>query len=410
MRRWRLATYAAVAVWILLIVRLFVADLWDETNGMVYFSNPAMTLGQKLGFIMTHPLGFWRPLATALCVVVLHFVTDFDTSFRLLRMMNTLFVLVSLWWLLRSLRAAGEPEDARRDFVVTLAFLFSGSAIITAGWFADVFDAVGLWFVMGGMLLLLRGRDLAAGVVIGIGMFAKESVALALPFLLVLFSAGRISFRQVLRTGIPAFLLAVVYFAIRVQIVPLGSSGDIHAFHARDFVPTLLNLMESFWRQTMVHRDFLGALGLAITLIALRRPRVLGAYALFFISIAVVYWGMFISYREDNLMHYLVFIGRLYLIPVTLTLLLLALQRKTLAIALLLVPIVAGAFVTYRDYLRVQRTYKQLYKVAAQTKVKPLRVHYPMKPLTDDVRGIVIGDLPDAPVTIDMKSGRLVYR
>jgi hypothetical protein len=213
-----------------------------------------------------------------------------------------------------------------------------------------------------------------------------------------------------LRAFIPGFLLSVLYFAIRVQIVPLGSSGDIHAFHASDFVPTLLNLAESFWRQTMVHRDYLGALGLVVTLIALRRPRLIAAFLVFFVSTAVVYWGMFVIYRGDNLVHYLIFVGRLYLIPITLSLFLLALERKTLAIALLLVPIAAGAYVTYRDFLRMERTYKQIYKVARQSKVKPLRVHFPMKPINDNIRGIVIGDIPDAPIAIDMKSGRLIYR
>ncbi len=408
---WRVATRVAIGIWVLLIVRLYVCDLWDETVGLVYFGGQVpQTLLSKLQFIMVNPLGFWRPIPTIFCVAVLHFFTDFEVSFRVLRGFSTLFVLTSLWLLMRSLRAANEPDDPRRDFFVTLAYLFSGSAVITAGWYADIYDAIGLLFVMGGMLLLMRGRDVAAGVVIGIGAFAKESVALALPFLLVLWATGRISFRQMLRAFIPGFLLTVLYFAIRVQIVPLGSSGDIHAFHASDFVPTLLNLAESFWRQTMVHRDYLGALGLVVMLIALRRPRLIAAFLVFFVSTAIVYWGMFVIYREDNLVHYLIFVGRLYLIPITLSLFLLALERKTLAIALLLVPIIAGAYVTYRDFLRMERTYKQIYKVARETTVKPLRVHFPMKPITDNVRGIVIGDIPDAPVAIDMKSGRLVYR
>jgi hypothetical protein len=436
MNRWRLATRIAIGIWVLLIVRLYVTDLWDETVGLVYFGGQVpQSLLSKLQFVMVNPLGFWRPIPTIFCVVMLHLFTDFEVSFRVLRACSTLFVLTSLWLLMRSLRAAGssgsrvlgssvpptrgpeEPrtrgpsfDDPRRDFFITLAYLFSGSAVITAGWYADIYDAIGLLFVMGGMLLLMRGRDLTAGVVIGIGAFAKESVTLALPFLLVLWAAGRISFRQMLRAFIPGFLLTILYFAIRVQIVPLGSSGDIHAFRASDFVPTLLNLAESFWRQTMVHRDYLGALGLVVMLVALRRPRLIAAFLVFFVCTAIVYWGMFVLYREDNLVHYLIFVGRLYLIPITLSLFLLALERKTLAIALLLVPITAGAYVTYRDFLRMERTYKQIYKVARESKVKPLRVHFPMKPINDNVRGIAIGDYPDAPIAIDMKSGRLIYR
>jgi hypothetical protein len=89
---------------------------------------------------------------------------------------------------------------------------------------------------------------------------------------------------------------------------------------------------------------------------------------------------------------------------------LLALERRTLAIAVLLIPIIFGGFVTWRDHARFQRMYKRIYRTAAQAQVKPLTVHYPPKPLDDTVRGIRAGDLPDAAVIVDPKTGRLSYR
>src|SRR5215212_521867 len=173
-RGWRIATFIAVGVWLLLVARLYVADLWDETNGMVAFSDRSQSLAFKTGFVLTHSLGLWRPVSILPAVVVLHFIPDFDVNWRVLRGVNTLLVLVSLGLMLRAARRAGEPDDPRRDFVVTLAFLFSGSAIITAGWYANLCDAWGLLFVMIGLWLLMDNRALAAGVVFGIGVFAKE--------------------------------------------------------------------------------------------------------------------------------------------------------------------------------------------------------------------------------------------
>ena len=86
--RWRYATPAAVAVWIVLMVRLMIADVWDETNGMLYFSDPANSLGEIVRFVLTQSLGFWRPLPTLLAGAVMHFLPDFAVSWRVLRAIN----------------------------------------------------------------------------------------------------------------------------------------------------------------------------------------------------------------------------------------------------------------------------------------------------------------------------------
>jgi hypothetical protein len=393
-----------VAIWLLFAVRLMIADVWDETNGMLAFS-AAAPLGGKLQFVLTQSLGFWRPLPTLVVATVLHFVRDFDVSWRVLRGLNVCLLLGALVMMWRALDLSGVHRLA-----LTLAFLFSSSVVITAGWYANVFDASALFLLTVGLSLLLRGRDLAAGVVFGIAFFCKESAALGLPFIFVLFATGRITFRQALRAGIPATLLGALYFAIRSKIVAFGGEGDIHGFDAAQFVPTLVNLGESFWEQNLKSFGFLGFAWLALSLAALRRPRVIGAALLFLLATAVIYWGMFNEYQDGVLIHHLDFVGRLYLVPATLMLFLLALERRTIAIAVLLIPIVFGGFVTWRDHARFQRMYKRIYRTAAQAQVKPLTVHYPPKPLDDTVRGIKAGDLPDAAVVVDPKTGRLSYR
>jgi hypothetical protein len=411
-RRWRYVRWAAIGIWIVFAIRLMIADVWDETNGMLAFSSAAMTLGQKLQFVLTKSLGFWRPLPTLLVTLVLHFVTDFDVSWRILRLVNVALLLGALAILLRIVTSVlpDRDRDAQLATLFTIAFLFSGSAVIAAGWYANIFDTSALLLLAIGLSLLLRGKDLAAGVVFGVAFFCKESAALILPFLLVLLAAGRITFRQSLRAGIPAAILGALYFVIRSKIVPFGGEGDIHGFAPQYLLPTFVNLAESFWEQTLKSRGFLGFLWLALSLAALKKPRLIAATLVFFCATAVIYWGMFNEYQNGVLIHHLDFIGRLYLVPVTLMLFILALERRTLAMAVLLLPIVSGGFVTWRDHARFQRMYKRIYSTAMRGNVKPLTVHFPAKPLDDTVRGVKIGDIPDASITINAETGRLSYR
>lgn len=405
---WRAAAWTAAVIWVLFSLRLMIADVWDETNGMLAFSSAAQTLGQKLQFVLTQSLGFWRPLPTLIVATVLHFVRDFDVSWRLLRGLNIVLLLAALFFFLDAATWWGGRSELRR-FVMTVAFLFSGSAVIVAGWYANVFDASALLLIAVAMSLLARGRTIEGGVVIGIAFFCKETAALALPFLVVLFAAGRLTFRDTLRAGIPATILGAIYFAIRSRIVAFGSDADVHQFVPEQFLPTVVNLAESFWIQTLKGSGpfALNLVWIVVALVALRRPRLIGAALLFLLAAAIVYWGMFGEYQNGMLMHHLNFVGRLYLVPVALMLFILALERRTLAIAILCLPIVAGAFATWRDHARFQRTYAGIYSIAARAEVRPLTVHYPRKPLNDDVRGIVVRDMPGAHVHIDERTGRL---
>lgn len=406
-KRWQYATWSAIAIWIVFAIRLMIADVWDETNGMLAFSSAAMTYGAKLQFVLTQSLGFWRPLPTLLVATILHFVPDFDVSWRILRAINMAVIVAAVQILLATIDAKGALR-----FVTTVALLFSGSAVIAAGWYANIFDASSLLLIAIAIRLLFRDRPIAAGVVIGIAFFCKETTALALPFLLMLLAAGRITFRQLLRTAIPATVLGAIYFAIRAKIVPFGAAGDVHGFDPAQLLPTVVNLAESFWRQTMkgAGPGFLGFLFLAISLIALRRPRLIAAALAFLAATVVIYWGMFGLWQHGELIHHLNFVGRLYLVPVALMLFMLALERRTLVIAVLCIPILFGGITTWRDHARFQRMYNRLYRTAAQHSQKPLVVHFPNKPLDDIVRGIRIGDFPAATMHINARTGRLEYR
>jgi hypothetical protein len=403
----------AVVVWLILAFRLMIADVWDETNGMLFFGSASMSLAEKVRFALTQPLGFWRPLPTLLAAVVLHAVPDFDYSWRVMRGINAAMLLGTLALVLAVLRRCRTEDEVKvsgpRDLALTIAFLFSGSALITAAWYANVFDAAALLLIASGLLLLFRGRDLMAGLVIGIAFFCKETAILALPFLVMLFAAGRITLRQTLRAGIPAAAAGAAYFAIRSTIVPFGSEADVHGFAAHELWPTVVNFGESFWRQTLKGSGpgVAGFLWLAFGLASLRRPRLIAATILFLTASCLIYWGMFSEWQNGVLIHHLNFAGRLYLVPVALMLVILAIERRTIAIALLCLPIVYGAFTTWRDHFRFQETYARVYQLAA-TSAEPITVHYPPKPLDDTVRGLRIGDHPAAGLHIDAKTGEVL--
>jgi hypothetical protein len=408
--RWRYASGVALAVWLLLSVRLMISDVWDETNGMLLFSNPENSLSFITRFVLTKSLGFWRPLPTLVAGWVMHFLPDFDISWRVLRAVNIALLLGAMALFAKAIERWNGVFAPRDRFVYLLAALFSGSALITAGWYPIIFDAASLLAVAGGLALLSRGHSLTAGLIFGVGFFCKESTALVLPFLLVLLVSGRILWRDALRAGLPALALGLVYFAIRSQIIPFGSAADVHTFDRQYLLPTITSLAQTLWYQTTKVGPWV-AFGVAFTLLALgalRRPLVIAAMVAFLGATVVVYWGMF-AVPQTELIDARNFVGRLYLAPVMLFLFLLALERKTVVMAVLLIPILFGGALTYRDHARFQRMYKRIYRTAATAAQKPLVVHLPMKPLDDTVRGIKIGDFPNAPVTVNTRTGRLEY-
>ena len=410
-RWWRIATAVLVAVWLVAVLRLMIADVWDETNALVAFGSESWSTGEAVRFVFTQSMGIWRPLPSALAVVVIRGIGDPDVSWRVMRGLNVVLLLVALALLIRAMNRWSAPS-APRTTLFTLTFLYSSGAVITAGWFANLFDAWTLLFIAGGLLLMTQGRMIAAGLLFGVAFFFKETAALSLPLLLLLVAGGTVRWRDAAKTAVPATLLGALYFVLRSAIIPLGSAADTHGFPLADFLPTLNGLLESYWRQTM-WGDGPGLLGyfwFLVGLAAMPGWRARAAYLLFVLATAAIYWQMFSLYQGGVLMHYLIFAGRLFLIPAALTLFVLALHGRTWALAILAVPLLFGAAATYVRYERFQRAYASIYAQAARSAEKPLRVHYPMKPLNDPRRELEIGDFPAARWEIETGTGRLIPR
>jgi hypothetical protein len=402
--RVRKATLALVVVWLLALARLFIADVWDETNGLVVFNVPGQTALDVVKVILKTPLPFWRPIPTIFAGLILHW-TPPEVAWRLLRAVNIALILGALALLIRTLQAWNGRDD-RRDALLTLAMLFSGGAVIVAAWYANLFDAFVMLFLALGLRLIQRGKFVAAGVVFGAAFFFKETVALALPLLLLLIAIDRLRIKDAVKTAIPTVLLGALYFALRSLVVPFGSAADTHQFHLDKLAPTAIAFTNTYWTQSMWGSGWtvLGFVWFAFSVAAMRGWRARLAFLAFVFAGVVMYLEMF-GWQQE-LINHLMFIGRLYFIPVTLTLFILALDRRWWALPVLATPLLIGAVQTYTHYERFQRSYRNIYRHTA----KPVRIYYPPKPLHDPRRRIEIGDLPDATVKIDPVNGKLVRR
>src|SRR5438445_5379900 len=119
----RKATIALIIVWLVAVARLFIADVWDESNGLVVFNVPGQTAADIVRVILRTPLPFWRPIPTIFAALVIHW-TPPEVAWRLLRGVNIALILGALALMIRTLRA-WDGRDDRRDFFFALATLFS---------------------------------------------------------------------------------------------------------------------------------------------------------------------------------------------------------------------------------------------------------------------------------------------
>jgi hypothetical protein len=408
MTPWRRATYAVVVLWIAAMARLFIADVWDESNALVVFGDAHQGAGQLVATILKTPLPFWRPIPTIFAALVIHAIKP-DIAWPLLRIVNMLMIFGAVALILRAIRSWTERDD-RRDFFFVVATLFSAGAIIVAGWFANIFDASVLLLVAWGLLLVTRGWFMEAGFVFGVAFFFKETAAMVLPLLLLLVAIDRLKVRDAVKIAIPTIAIGILYFGLRSTVVPFGSAADTHQFQSAMLLPTARGFIESYWRETLWGApNVIGYIVFIFSIAAMRTWRARAAFVVYVACAVVIYLSMFSTYQGHDLLHHLMFIGRLYFIPVTLTLFIFALDRRWWAIAIVAIPLLFGAIGTYMRYERFQRSYRNLYRYAA-TAAKPVRIDYAMKPLHDPRRGIDIGDFPDAPLRLDPVNGLLVPR
>ncbi|WP_069472031.1 hypothetical protein [Candidatus Marithrix sp. Canyon 246] len=393
-----------IILWIYLNYKLMIADVWDETNFLLYFYSTPQTLFEKIKFIWTSSdLGnIYRPLPISLAILIIEPINNYELAWKVLRWTNVLLLLASLLFLLAALHKWGIKNYQKLIF--SIFFLYSSAAIISASWFANMFDVSTVFFISLGIFLISLQQYIIAALVLSLSFFCKEISVLLIPFLFILVLNTKLDFRQFTRMCLIIVTIAGIYWYLRLSYIPLGSEQDIHGFSTIQLLPTLQAYFESFWWQTM-KRDGMSLLGfiwLLVSLLALKGFINKAALIVLMMLSAIMYLGMF-SYQNDVLMSHLNFVGRLYLVPMVLSLLMLIMWGRTSLFVILLMPVLWGAQQTYTNHRNFQIVYHQIYDLAQNSSDK-LTIHYPEKPLNDHIRKIEIGDYPQACFSIGMKT------
>lgn len=404
--------FAIAIIWFFLMVCLMQADVWDETKGLHLFEQLPNSLIDNISTIWSGNLGgMYRPLSVSLAYIVSIIVDDYTYKWKLLRAINICFLLTSLIMLLRTSQV-WFGKNHYRELLFTVVFLFSGSAISIAGWFANILDASVLLCLSTGIFFISRHRYYLASIILGLAFFCKETALLVFPLLLIVWLGGKISFRQLVTIATSQFIIGGVYWIIRYQIIPIGSEGDIHSFQLDRFWPTALSWFESLWWQH-TWRDGAGWIGLivsALFLIQIKNLRIALVTTLMLFLCVFLYWGM-LSYEKGILISHSNFIGRLYLIPTTLCLFIAMGWGRKHVLVLIFPLVIIGGIQTYIHHFQFQQTYRAIYKKAEQWPNPPLYVNYPTgQPLNDPRRNLHIGKYPDAPISIDIRTGHLIRR
>lgn len=388
-----------------------ITDTWDETNAIIMFTTMTEQLGliNGLSVIWSQEIGnLYRPLPVSTGYIVHFFTKDAHLTWVSLRLINTALLLSALFFLVQSIRKIA-GHDTLRDMLVVILFLGSGATIITAAWFANIFDASALFFVALGVYSLTHRQYILAFLSLTVSFYCKEISILAFPLVVIL---GWSSKTELKPTIILTTLLTVSfawYFFLRQQAIPLGSPSDIHGFEIHLFLPTLQAWLESLWWQN-TRREAGGIIGIAITLFflaSLRDVKVLLITLATLIASTIVYWGMF-PYRPDIIIDSIAFQSRLYLLPMFILLFVGAVWGRHWSLPIIAIPMLLGGYSTYLISIQFQQSYQRIYSLAKENRNNETYIHYPQKPLKDNARRLFIGDYPKATYKIEPYSSKII--
>ena len=414
--RFKLAPALIGALWLAMISGLMIADVWDETNALVLLATePFVSAGtlELIWWSWREPIGgFYRPLGASLVLVLGKW---FEGDFVWLRYFNALLLLCSMGLLARTLvlRFQLDPQRGIAFFVLAL---FSASSLITATWFANIFDAACLFFLALAIRLYAANKILPCGLSFGAAVFCKEAYVLALPFFAWMLwqdwpALDRRARRSRVWLAVSMLAVSAGYWSLRHSLIPIGSEADIHGFEIdvyaasyTSFIAGFLAQSNSFSRGGAAFWMGIAAL-VAVVLLERNGARKLAILAILGLA-GPVYWGMF-GYQGEHLMSYHNFVGRLYLSPFARCLFVVFVSASRPLILLIAVISVWGVGVTWRQHSAFQQTYAEIYALA-EARLGRLEVHYPEKPLADPRRGVFIGDFPNAEVRIDTRRGGIV--
>ncbi len=152
-------------------------------------------------------------------------------------------------WIVLSVVRQRRGVDHLRDVIFVAAFLFSGSAVIAAGWFANGFDAMA-FFLSPLPRTFSPGEWLECRSIGRFGLlFAKRSQCSPFPFILVLAWMEQLDRKETKRALLAAGIALVLFLVLRSVIVAPGSESDLRQLASGGTLSALLRLPLTFWWQ-----------------------------------------------------------------------------------------------------------------------------------------------------------------
>lgn len=398
-RSWVVAVGVVVILWTAVVAQLMVADVWDESSALSLFQEYdfAELLSSNWKQAEAGGVVLFRPLPFLVFTGLASVMQDPEITWRLLRGVNAALVLASCFLLHGAIRRR-RGVDPGRDLSFWVLYLFSGSAIITASWFANGFDAMALFFIAFAANQLTRDRGWMAGVALGLAFFCKEVAVLAFPFFATLSWTGDFRSRETKKAMAVAGSLFAVFLVLRTLVVVPGSEADLRRLSFDGVLAAMSNIPVTFWWQVPdVPMRWLGILAFVASVAGLRSWRAAAGVAALYVGTAALY-GPVLASGASPLISSGNFAGRLYLVPAALVLSLIGLHGRRHVLLFLLIPVIWGAGITADRHFRFQQAYRALYHMAASAASSPLAVHCNFY---DPVfhyrfRHLVIGHLPDA--------------
>ena len=412
--------YVAIGIaWLILVNSLMIADVWDETNALVILSaepvaSASLFEAARMFWLQELPLDIYRPLGSTFFIV---FTKLTNGSFIFLRYVNAAFILASAVLFSSVLNQQGQSngqsnhESKAKALTFYTIFLFSSSAVITAGWFANVFDASCLFFIALATKFYSAKNYLAYGISMVLAIYCKETYVLSIPFFfLAIFQTRDTNVKAIALVSLSVITFSAIYWLARQSVSPLGSEADIHGFSAANFFAPNLSFLSGFWFQFSKFTSsspiiIVGVIAVIMSVVGLKSTAGKIALVSIYLMSAVIYWGMF-SFQGNDIVTAHNFVARLYLIPFVLGLYLICKEGNKPAIVIIALLSTWGMGATYSDHKAFQSSYLELYELSRETDEQVV-VHYPEKPLVDSNRNLLIGDYPDAPISINPRTGEI---
>lgn len=407
----RLLQVTIVPVWLLLISYLMIADVWDESNALLLLSTDIIdsaSYGEVIRIFWSHkiPLDIYRPVASSSVIILAKL---FSGDFVAIRYSVSAVLIAAIFIFSEVLRHL--KVDEKRVCLFFIVVLFSSASLISGTWFANIFDVFCLFFLAVTAYFFVTNRLILCLLFTLSAAFSKEIYVLIIPLLFFITLRFSIPFRRFgyFLTGF--ILISVLYWSIRSTLIPFGSGEDIHGFNLTGAFASHISFLAGFvfqsskfelWDSVFIS----GILGLVI-IIASMRSQVTRVSAIFLLFLSMLaYWGMF-GFQADEVITAHNFIGRLYLVPFSLIIFLMASDSDLRAvIAIMLLSFLSLGY-TFYDHRNFQKTYLEIYELAIKSDSE-LKIFYKEKNLSDWIRKIEIGNYPNSEFRIDFKKGGLV--